>query len=69
VRTIRIPSLLAIAVVSLAVVVHADDDTTKEQNEIRKMVQNTLQRLYKADPKIKAAIDGAAGYAIVSSTG
>jgi lipid-binding SYLF domain-containing protein len=64
VRTIHIPSLLAIAVVSLAAG-HAADDTTKEQNEVRKMVQNTLQRLYKADPKTKAAIEGAAGYAIV----
>jgi lipid-binding SYLF domain-containing protein len=69
VRTIHIPSLLAIGVVSLAVVAHDDDDTTKEQNEIRKMVQNTLQRLYKADPKTKAAVEGAAGYAIVSNTG
>jgi lipid-binding SYLF domain-containing protein len=67
VRTIHIPSLLAIAVVSLAAVGHADDDTAKEQNEIRKMVQNTLQRLYKADPRTKAAIEGAAGYAIVSN--
>jgi lipid-binding SYLF domain-containing protein len=69
VRTIHIPSLLGIAVVSLAVVARDDDDTTKEQNEIRKMVQNTLQRLYKADPKTKAAVEGAAGYAIVSNTG
>lgn len=69
VRTIRIPGLLAIAVVSLAVVARGDDDTTKEQNEIRKMVENTLQRLYKADPKTKAAVEGAAGYAIVSNTG
>jgi lipid-binding SYLF domain-containing protein len=67
VRTLHMPSLLAIAVVSLAAVGRADDDTTKEQNEIRKMVQNTLQRLYKADPKTKAAIEGAAGYAIVSN--
>ena len=69
VGTVHIPSLLATAVVSLAVVAHADDGTTEEQNETRKMIQNTLQRLYKADPKIKAAIEGAAGYAIVSSTG
>ena len=66
-RTIHIPSLLAVAVVSRASVGHDDDDTTKEQNKIRKMVQNTLQRLYKADPKTKAAIEGAAGYAIVSN--
>ena len=61
------PSLFAISVVSLAAVGHADDDTAKEQNEIRKMVQNTLHQLYKADPKTKATIEGAAGYAIVSN--
>jgi lipid-binding SYLF domain-containing protein len=67
-RTIYIPSLLAVALVSLAVVANADE-VTKEQEGIRKMVQNTLQSLYKTDPKTKAALEGAAGYAIVSNMG
>jgi lipid-binding SYLF domain-containing protein len=67
-RTIHIPSLLAIELISVAVVANADD-ITKEQEEIRKMVQNTLQCLYKADPRTKAALEGAAGYAIVSNMG
>jgi len=67
-RTIHLPSLLAIALVSLAMVAHADDETRK-QKEIRKMVQNILQRLYEADPKTKAVLEGAAGYAIVSNIG
>src|SRR5271154_227935 len=67
-RTKHIPSLLAIALVSLAVVANADD-VTKEQEEIRKMLQNTLQCLYNADPKTKAAVEGSAGYAIVSNMG
>ena len=33
------------------------------------MAQDTLQRLYKADPKTKAAIAGAAGYAVFSNMG
>jgi hypothetical protein len=47
VRTIHIPSLLAIAVVSLVVVAHADGGTTKEQNETRKVAQNARQHSIK----------------------
>ena len=55
---------------SLAIVAHAaDDDKAKEQQEIRKMAQDTLQRLYKAEPKAKGAVEGAAGYAVFSNTG
>ena len=45
------------------------DDKQKEQQEIRDMAQKTLQRLYKADPKAKTAVQGAAGYAVFSNTG
>ena len=49
----RTASLIAFALVcALAVAAHADDDKkVKEQQEIRKMAQDTLQRLYKADPR------------------
>jgi lipid-binding SYLF domain-containing protein len=47
----------------------ADADKAKEQQEIRKMAQDTLQRLYKAEPKAKGAVAGAAGYAVFSNTG
>jgi lipid-binding SYLF domain-containing protein len=33
------------------------------------MAQDTLPRLYKVDPKAKAAVSGAAGYAVFSNTG
>jgi hypothetical protein len=33
------------------------------------MAQDTLQRLYKADPEAKGAVEGAAGYAAFSNTG
>ena len=55
---------------SLAIVAHAaDDKKAKEQQEVRKMAQDTLQRLYKAKPEVKGAVEGAAGYAVFSNTG
>jgi len=55
---------------SLAIVAHAaDDKKADEQKAIRKMAQDTLQRLYKAEPKAKGAVEGAAGYAVFSNTG
>ena len=55
---------------SLAIVAHAaDDKKAEEQKEVRKMAQDTLQRLYKAEPKAKGAVEGAAGYAVFSNTG
>ena len=55
---------------SLAIVAHAaDDKKAKEQQEVRKMAHDTLQRLYKAEPEAKGAVEGAAGYAVFSNTG
>lgn len=55
---------------SLAIVAHAaDDNKAEEQKEIRKMAQDTLQRLYKAKPEVKGAVQGAAGYAVFSNKG
>ena len=47
----------------------ADDKKAEEQQAVRKMAQDTLQRLYKAEPKAKGAVQGAAGYAVFSNTG
>ena len=70
-RTTCMGNLVVGALVcALAVAVQAaDNKKEKEQKEIRKMAQDTLQRLYKADPKTKAAIAGAAGYAVFSNMG
>ena len=55
---------------SLAIVAHAaDDNKAEEQQAVRKMAHDTLQRLYKAEPKAKGAVEGAAGYAVFSNTG
>src|SRR5690349_1920255 len=56
--------LCVLAVLSLAA---ADDE--KERTEIRQMSQDTLARLYKAEPSAKAAVHKAFGYAVFSNTG
>src|SRR5215831_2844054 len=56
--------LLAIASLSAAA-----DDKEKEKAEIRKMSQDTLARLYKAQPSAKAAVEKGFGYAVFSNTG
>jgi lipid-binding SYLF domain-containing protein len=63
--------LLATAMVwALTLAAHAaESDKEKQQKEIRNMAQDTLQRLYKAEPKTKAAVKHAAGYAVFSNMG
>jgi lipid-binding SYLF domain-containing protein len=57
-------------VCALTLTAHAADaKTEKKQADIRNMAQDTLQRLYKADPKAKAAVERAAGYAVFSNLG
>jgi lipid-binding SYLF domain-containing protein len=59
--------LCLIALVALA----ADDeeDKEKQRTEIRQMSQETLARLYKAQPSAEAAVEKAYGYAVFSNTG
>jgi len=49
----------------------ADDEKEKEEDrtEIRQMVQDTLTRLYKAQPAAKTAVEKGYGYAVFSNTG
>jgi lipid-binding SYLF domain-containing protein len=47
----------------------AESETEKQQMQVRKMAHDTLQRLYKADPKAKGVVHGAAGYAVFSNLG
>jgi lipid-binding SYLF domain-containing protein len=46
-----------------------DSKVEQKQIEIREMAQDTLQRLYKANPKTRAAIKHASGYAVFSNLG
>lgn len=70
-KTIRTANLTLFALICGLVVSAQAADTKKQdkQNEIRKMSTDTLQRLYKADPKAEAAVGSAAGYAVFSNLG
>jgi len=60
-----------VCLLAIAPLVAADDekDKEKERAEIRQMSQQTLARLYKAQPSAKAAVQQAFGYAVFSNTG
>ena len=47
----------------------AEDKKVKEQKEVQKVAQKTLQQLYKAEPAAKAAVEHAAGYAVFNNMG
>lgn len=55
----------------LAVSAFADDakDKEKERTQVRKMAQQTLDRLYKAEPPAQAAVQKGYGYAVFSNKG
>jgi len=54
---------------TLGLAANAATDMEKQQKQIRSMVQDTLQQLYKAEPKSKLAVKHAAGYAVFSDLG
>jgi lipid-binding SYLF domain-containing protein len=58
--------LLAIASLATA---EDEKDKEKDRTEIRQMCQETLGRLYKAQPSAKTAVEKAFGYAVFSNTG
>ena len=62
-KTTRLTILIAAAVISaLTVIAQAQDPKIeKKQKEIRNMAQDTLQRLYEADPKAQSAVERRAG--------
>jgi len=47
----------------------AQDDKVKKQAELRKVTQTTLEKFYKADPKLKAEVAKAPGYAVFTTYG
>jgi len=60
-----VAALCALVVTACA----ADSKIEKKQEDIRNMANETLQRLYEANPKTEAAVKGAAGYAVFSNLG
>ena len=67
-KRLLIASLIGLFAVSAFA---ADDEKEKEEDrtEIRQMVQDTLTRLYKAQPAAKTAVEKGYGYAVFSNTG
>jgi lipid-binding SYLF domain-containing protein len=67
----KVSRLLIALVCLIGVVAYADDEQEKEKErtQIRQMSQDTLARLYKAQPSAKAAVEKAYGYAVFSNTG
>jgi lipid-binding SYLF domain-containing protein len=61
--------IVLVCLVGVAAVADDEKDKEKERTEIRQMSQETLTRLYKAEPPAKAAIKKAYGYAVFSNTG
>jgi lipid-binding SYLF domain-containing protein len=61
--------ILLVLVCAVALSAHADADKEKKQKQVRNMAQDTLQRLYKAEPKAKVSVKHASGYAVFSDVG
>jgi lipid-binding SYLF domain-containing protein len=61
---------VALSGMSLTGTAFAKEQTkAQKQQEVRKMTSETLNRLYKVQPKAKQAIQNAAGYAVFSNFG
>lgn len=60
---------LAVAASTLAPPAFAKPSKAEKQADVRKMAQDTLNRLYKTQPGAKASIENAAGYAVFSNFG
>ncbi len=68
-RRLRKTKLLFLALAcTVATLANASTDVEKQQKQIRSMTQDTLQ-LYNADPRTKAAVKNAYGYAVFSDLG
>lgn len=64
------PKIILLALICiLAFSTQAETDKEKQQKQVRSMAQDTLQRLYKTEPKSKVAVRHATGYAVFSDVG
>jgi lipid-binding SYLF domain-containing protein len=61
--------LTSVALLALCGPVHAGPSKAEQQQELRKMAQETLVRLYKVTPKAQKAVESAVGYAVFSNFG
>ena len=68
----KLHTLFTAAMVSLSLAAGsalAQDEKAKKQAEVRKATQNSLQKFYKADPKLKDAVAKSPGYAVFTTYG
>jgi lipid-binding SYLF domain-containing protein len=68
----RIHRLLTTGVLMLSLAAGtalAQTEKAKKQAEVRKVAHSSLERFYKADPKLKAEVAKAPGYAVFTSYG
>ena len=68
----KLHHLLTTAVLSLSLAAGsalAQDEKAKKQAEIRNVTATSLERFYKADPKLKEAVAKAPGYAVFTTYG
>jgi lipid-binding SYLF domain-containing protein len=65
----NLPAAAALVFALVGIANAADPNIAKKQQDVRNMAQSTLQRLYKAASKAKAAVAGAAGYAVFRNMG
>jgi lipid-binding SYLF domain-containing protein len=70
-KTARLRTLIATNLLCALAVTASASGTKKEskQNAIRQMAQDTLQRLYTAQPKAQPIVEHASGYAVFSNLG
>ena len=61
--------ILVVCLLGVAAFADNEKDVNKKKTEIRQMSQETLARLYKAQPSAKAAVEKAYGYAVFSNMG
>lgn len=68
----KLPHIVSVAVLALMVgacATQSTTDKTGKQTEVRQAVQKSLDKFYKADPKLQAAVASAPGYAVFTTYG
>ena len=61
--------IVLVCLIGVAALADDEKDANKKKTEIRQMSQQTLARLYKAEPSAQAAVKKAFGYAVFSNMG
>jgi lipid-binding SYLF domain-containing protein len=69
-KAIRLSTLVVVLACGLLGTAHAANTKVEQKKaDVRKVSQDTLIALYKADPEAKSAVEKAAGYAVFSNLG